>query len=102
MCHDMVLCCCIHDSEYHHLFSVEHYRGYGLQVLRNCILKNQPVVATFRHEKIFVFSILTPWVTVIHLKNVLKRTIIFNKLFYSYLRYFNGFGTVGDTDIASK
>jgi len=81
-----------------HLFSVEHYRDYVLQVLRNCMLKNQSMVATFRHEKLFVFSILTR-VTVIHLKNVLKRTVIFNKLFF---RYFNGFGTAGDTDIAFK
>jgi len=102
MCHDMVLCCCVHGSEYHHLFSVEHYRDYVLQVLRNYMLKNQPVVATFRHKKLFVFSILTHQVTVIHLKNVLKRTVIFNKLFYSYLRYFNGFGTVRDTGIVFK
>jgi hypothetical protein len=60
------------------------------------------MVATFRHEKLFVFSILTHQVTVIHMKNVLKRTVIFNKLFYSYLRYFNGFGTVGNTDIVFK
>jgi len=66
------------------------------------MLKNQPMVATFRHEKLFVFSILTHRVTVIHLKNVLKRTVIFNKLFYGYLRYFSGFGIVGDTDIAFK
>jgi hypothetical protein len=66
------------------------------------MLKNQPMVATFRCEKLFVFSILTHRVTVIHLKNVLKRTVIFNKLFCSSLRYFNGFGTVGDTDIAFK
>ena len=81
MCHDMVLCCFVHGSEYHHLFSVEHYRDYVLQVLRNCILKNQPMVATFRHEKLYVFSILSHRVTVIHLKNILK-TVIFNKFLY--------------------
>lgn len=89
-----VIWCCVHGSEYHHLFSVEHHTDYVLQVLRHCLLKNQPMVATFRHEKLFVCSILTRQVTVIHLKNVLKRTVIFNKLFCSYLRYFNGFGTV--------
>jgi hypothetical protein len=57
------------------------------------------MVATFRHEKLFVCSILTHQVTVIHLKNVLKRNVIFNKLFYSYVRYFNCFGTVGDTEL---